>query len=478
MTDFKKWFVMFLILLGCFQNAAANQTAKLDKPPLSERWFGIFVDTDRVGFYRQIISEAPDGYRLEGFGSVRMKVMGFAKDASIRETYLVSKSLGIRSFEVEQTINGVSSRVSGKAADGILRLKSESGGKAIDKQLRFKGDIFPGPALNIYPLMRDAAAGKVYKIHYLDPEELKLKEVKISVLGEEKTPDGIPAIKLRNNLYPFVNNDIWVDSQGNTLLESVRDGLVMTRVEDPKLLGSFIGDLALAKKDLIYDFSLVRVHTPIRDLKKLTGLSVEITGWNDSLPLLQEGGQIVEKSNPEVITIKTGTLVQSVTAVRPLDAYLKPADKIESDAPEIVEQAKALAVGTNGQEQLAGKLSAWTSDWIRDTLEDGGGALASIKSRNGNCQAHARLYTALARSAGIPTRFVSGLVYMEGKGFLYHSWAESYIGGKWIPVDPTFNQFPADPTHLKLLEGQLKEDMAPLVSIIGKIKLNVLETRY
>jgi len=45
-------------------------------------------------------------------------------------------------------------------------------------------------------------------------------------------------------------------------------------------------------------------------------------------------------------------------------------------------------------------------------------------------------------------------------------------------VDPTFNQFPADPTHLKLLEGQLKEDMAPLISIIGKIKLNVLETRY
>lgn len=478
MIDFKRLFIILFLLLCCIQNTSASQADRLNNPPLSERWFGIFVDNDRVGFYRQIISEAPDGYRMEGLGSVRMKVMGFSKDASIRETYLVSKSLGIRSFEVDQTINGASSRVSGKAADGILRLKSESGGKAIDKQFKYRGEIFPGPALNIYPLMRDHAPGKVYKLNYLDPEELKLKEVRISVIGEEKTPDGVPAIKLRNNLYPFVSNDIWVDSHGNTLLESVRDGLVMTRAEDKKLLGSFIGDLALVKKDLIYDFSLVRVQTPIRDIKKLTALNVEINGWNDSLPLLQDGGQTVEKRTPGVISIKTGSLVQAAAGPKPNDKYLKPADKIESDAAEIAEQAKALAIGTNNQEQLAGKLSAWTSEWIKDTLDDAGGALDSLKSRNGNCQTHARLYTALARSAGIPTRFVSGLVYLEDKGFLYHSWAESYIGEKWIAVDPTFNQFPADPTHLKLLEGQLREDMAPLISIIGKIRLNILETKY
>ncbi|MDU0457691.1 MAG: transglutaminase-like domain-containing protein [Geobacteraceae bacterium] len=473
-----KLIAALMLLLCSVLNVSAAPIKKIDTPPISERWFGIYVDTDRVGFYRQTISETSDGYRMEGFGSVQMKVMGFSKDASMRETYLVSKGMGLRSFDVEQTINGASSRVSGKAVEGSLRLKNESGGKTVEKQLRFRGEVFPGPALNIYPLMRDASAGKSYKLSVFDPEELKIKDVKISVLGEEKTPEGLPAIKIRNNLYPFVSNDIWIDSQGNTLLESVRDGLVTTRAEDPKLLGSFVGNLALAKKDLIYDFSLVRITPPIREPKKLTALAVEISGWNDALPLLQEGGQLVEHNGPGKINIKTGSLVQAAAAAKPLEEYLKPADKIESDATEIVAQAKTLVIGVKNQEEVARLLAAWTAEWLKDTVDDGGSAVESLKSRSGNCQTHARLYTALARAAGIPTRFVSGLVYMEGKGFLYHSWAESYIGDRWHSVDPTYGQLPSDPTHLKLLEGHLPENMAPIISIIGRIKIDVLETRY
>jgi transglutaminase-like putative cysteine protease len=323
--------------------------------------------------------------------------------------------------------------------------------------------------------------GSTYKIQAFDPEELKIKEIQISVMGEDKTTDGLPALKLRNNLYPFVNNDIWVDRQGNTLEESVREGLVTTKAEQPKALGSFISDWALAKKDLIYDFSLVRVQPPIKDPQKLTGLAVEISDWNDALPLLQEGGQQVEKRGNGRVIFKTGSLAQvpSESGVqKPTDSQLKPTDKIESDAPVIMAQAKALAVGVKSQEELARVLASWTADWLKDTIEDGGSAVASFTSKSGNCQTHARLYTALARAAGIPTRFVSGLVHLAGKGFLYHSWAESFIGGRWVSVDPTYNQLPADPTHLKLLEGHLPEDMAPIIAIIGRIKMTVLEAAY
>jgi transglutaminase-like putative cysteine protease len=214
---------------------------------------------------------------------------------------------------------------------------------------------------------------------------------------------------------------------------------------------------------------------------KLTGLTVEISDWNDTLPLLQEGGQQAEKRGNGRVVFKTGSLVHTSSEPkdkRPSEAQLKPAEKIESDAPEIVAQAKKLAEGTTTQEGLAKALAFWTADWLNDTIDDGGSAVESFKSKNGNCQTHARLYTALARASGIPTRFVSGLVYQEGKGFLYHSWAESFIGNRWISVDPTFNQLPADPTHLKLLEGHLPEDMAPIIAIIGRIRMSVLETNY
>ena len=461
--------------------ASAEAFKKLDKPPLSENWYGIYVDNDRVGFYRQKISETSQGYLMEGDGSVRMKVMGFSKESSIRESYLTGKNLALRSFEVELTINGNQSRMSGKAGDGSMRIKSVNGDKSTDKQLKFRGDIYPGPALNLYPLMRDTAPGKSFKILTFDPEEVKVKEIKISVIGAEKTPDGQSALKLRNNLYPFVNNDIWMDSQGNTLLESVRDGLVTTKIEDPKTLGAFVGSVALSKKDLIYDFSLVRATPPIKEQQKLKGLKVEVSGWNDDLPLLQEGGQVVEKSGEGLITIRTGSAVSAppeTTAATPLEAYLKPAEKIESDAQEIAAKAKELATGKGSQEEVVRTLASWTADWLKDTVDDGGSALASLTSRTGNCQTHARLYTALARAAGIPTRFVSGLVHLDGKGFLYHSWAESRLEGRWVAVDPTYNQVPTDPTHLKFFEGHLPEDMSPIMAIIGRIKINVLETKY
>lgn len=478
--------IIYLLLLSVLLSAGvcpvlAAPFKKLDKPPLAEQWFGIYVDNERVGFYRQKISELADGYRMEGDGSVHMKVMGFSKEASMRETYQVAKNLTLRSFDVEQTINGVSSRVSGKSGDGSLRVKSESNGKITEKQFKYRGELYPGPALNIFPLMHDVTAGKSYKTSTFDAEEVKIKEVRISIQGEEKTPDGYPALKLRNNLYPFVGNDIWVDAQGKTLMESVRDGLVTTKAEDPKLLGPFVGALVVSKKDLIYDFSMVRIDPPIRDLAKLTGLTIEVNGWSDALPLLQEGGQSAEKSGVGRIVVKTGSAVPlppSPSAAATKEAYLKPAEKIESDAPEIAAKAKELTAGKKDAKEIARSLAAWTADWLKDTVEDGGGALVSLKKRSGNCQTHARLYTALARAVGIPTRFVSGLVYQEGKGFLYHSWTESLLGDAWVAVDPTNNQLPADPTHIKLFEGSAQEDMAPIIAIIGRIRITVQEAKY
>ena len=254
-----------------------------------------------------------------------------------------------------------------------------------------------------------------------------------------------------------------------------------TKAELPTALGTFVSDWALAKKDLIYDFSMVRVQPPIKDAKKLNGLAVEISGWNNALPILQGGGQQVEIAAAGRVIFRTGTLAlksSDLKADKPTVAQLKPADKIESDAPEIRTQAALIAAGVKNKDDLVKALASWTAAWLNDTVDDGGSAVESFKSRNGNCQTHARLYTALARAAGIPTRFVSGLVHVEGKGFLYHSWAESFIANRWVAVDPTYNQLPADPTHLKLLEGHLPDDMAPILAIIGRIKMNILETAY
>ena len=89
-----------------------------------------------------------------------------------------------------------------------------------------------------------------------------------------------------------------------------------------------------------------------------------------------------------------------------------------------------------------------------------------LRTRVGDCNEHTALYVAMARAAGIPARIAVGLVYVHG-AFYYHAWPEVYLrrgrgGGLWLPVDPTFNQFPADATHLRLARGGLDRQAAIL----------------
>jgi transglutaminase-like putative cysteine protease len=65
-----------------------------------------------------------------------------------------------------------------------------------------------------------------------------------------------------------------------------------------------------------------------------------------------------------------------------------------------------------------------------------------LRRMSGDCNEHTALYVALARAAGIPSRVALGLVYEDGF-FCYHAWPEIYAG-RWIAVDPTLGQFPAD----------------------------------
>lgn len=479
MIAVQRLILTLLVLTMVLPSGHAMAWPRLEAVPSSEQWFGIYVDNEQVGFYHQSISAEPDGYRIETSGSVQMKVMGFSKESAMRESYLVKKSLALRSFEIEQKINGISSRITGSVTDTGLRVKRTAQKDTTEKTLRVRGDIIPGPLLNYYPLLKPITAGAVHKVMTFDPEEVKVKELKIIVEDEEKLPDGRTALKLSNNLYPFVSNEIWVDAAGATLLESVRDGLVVTKAGTPQDLGRYVGAMALGKKDLIYDFSMVRAEPTIRNVKGLKGLAVELSGWNNALPLFQGGGQTVTPGGTGQITIKTGSLAGQPPAIDPAELskhYLEPAEQIESDAPVLIAKARELAVGKTSSAEIASALAAWTATWITDSVDDGGGALTSFTERTGNCQTHTRLYVALARAAGIPSRFVSGLVAVDARGFLYHSWAESLLGGKWVAVDPTYNQLPADPTHLKLLEGHLPENLAPIVAIIGKIRLKVLAT--
>jgi hypothetical protein len=76
----------------------------------------------------------------------------------------------------------------------------------------------------------------------------------------------------------------------------------------------------------------------------------------------------------------------------------------------------------------------------------------------GNCTDFHSLFISLARSEGIPTRFVIGFPLPQGDGKIpgYHCWAEFYVAGKgWVPVDASDASKSHDPAVRAMLFGNL-----------------------
>ncbi len=74
----------------------------------------------------------------------------------------------------------------------------------------------------------------------------------------------------------------------------------------------------------------------------------------------------------------------------------------------------------------------------------------AFRMKKGVCQDYAHIYIALAKLAGIPARYVAGLMIGEG---MSHAWVEVLCKGKWIGIDPT-NNLLVDDNYIKLGHGR------------------------
>jgi hypothetical protein len=471
---------VFLFLLFSSQVFAGTVT-RLERLPCGESWFGLFFSDEHAGFSYERVREERSGYELYGESSVKMSSLVFSRDASTRETYFVNKDLTLRAFAVNQTIDGSFTSIKGEASPGGFKVVISARGKKKEKLLKSKGPVYPPMALNFLPLLQGAEPGKVFSISMLDVEAVKINKVKITVIGPD-TLGNMKTVHLKNDLYP-VDNDIWVDLKGNTVKESVRDGWIVTLAEGEKTTRNFISESALGRKDFIVNFSLIKVETPISQPSEVSRMVVDISDFPSRAVLTANASQKSEKlDSGKVLFTIDNALVKSrpETTAGDLpepDKYLKPTDNILSDNPVVLAKKNEIVGDEKDPDKVVEKLTRWVASHVKAASSDSPSPLETLKKDKGNSLAHARLFASLARAAGIPTRPVSGLVYVREKGFLYHAWAECYIG-YWLPVDPTLGEVPANATHVKLVEGDSPENLADLSEFIGKIKVKVIEQKH
>jgi transglutaminase-like putative cysteine protease len=180
-----------------------------------------------------------------------------------------------------------------------------------------------------------------------------------------------------------------------------------------------------------------------------------------------------------VCEIRPAATSSSAKAQQSHPKYLNPSVTVQSHDPSIRRTAQAIVAGADAPAERIARIVRWMDENIEKAPLDVFSALDVLEKRKAECQGHAYLYAALARASGIPSRIVNGLAYSEQfAGFLYHTWVESLVEGRWRAVDPTFGQSLADATHVKILEGETLAELTPLLDLVGKLKIRVLALEH
>lgn len=150
------------------------------------------------------------------------------------------------------------------------------------------------------------------------------------------------------------------------------------------------------------------------------------------------------------------------------DAYRRPAALIDSDHPEIVAFARAVA-GEGGERERARRLYYAVRDRLRydpystPMRRDAYKASETLAAGHGYCINKAGLMAAACRAAGIPARVgyadvrnhmtTKRLAELMGSDvFYYHGYTDVWLDGRWVKATPAFNKELTDRFGLKPLE--------------------------
>ena len=151
------------------------------------------------------------------------------------------------------------------------------------------------------------------------------------------------------------------------------------------------------------------------------------------------------------------------------EAYLRPTDPTMPDARMrlMADVVRGADTTFNAAHTLAGAVADAIA-YRPGTTHAHTTAAQALAQGEGVCQDHAHAMIAIARSADIPARYVSGYLHSGADGSAHeaaHAWAELYVAGYgWIGFDPA-NRCCPDARYIRLGSGTDAQDAAPIKGV-------------
>ncbi len=419
-----------------------------------------------------------EGTRFRFFEDSIMKLTLFKKPQriSMEMNVLVDDKMSIQEFAFKMNSAEAHIDITGQRSGTLLKLHVSQAGKTQIKEVSIQEPMLMNPLIRPYLLMKGLPKmTTTYEAILLEPSALATVPLTLQVT--KKTAD------LWKITVSYLSQTLTSEIELNGHLLRETSNLAGLPMEASPVSKEVYHNIPLepTKSDLV---ELAKVPFPkIPDSKYIKDFAVKISGIDLRIFELNRHRQKLDRDILAVQTEavpRTGEPFPSIVGQKPLEKYLEGDTSIPVYDSVIQKKAREIV----GSEPDLWKRAKLVHEFVFKTLEkiptiSVPNALEVLETKRGDCNEHAVLYTALARAAGVPTRTVVGLVYSDhfygDPGFYYHAWVEVFTGKSWVALDPTWNQIPADATHLAFVEGGLDKQVQ-VTSLMGRIKLSPTST--
>lgn len=287
----------------------------------------------------------------------------------------------------------------------------------------------------------------------------KIKEEKITLAG--KTYDSIVFDILNHEIGG--KQQIWINAQDGTFLQqkvlnstiSLSDKSVKNKLKRVSIDDHIFADVGVMISDIMA-ISFMKIKGNLNPLGNwITTESLNVPGQKFKGTIDKNHVQgVFEISHKKFDGQNPPPFPPDFHGDPELKPFLSPEDFIESGDPVLIKKARELTEGAEDSWEAVKRLSQWVAEEIGYDIPGGGSARNTFDLRAGECGAHSRLFTALCRAVGIPSRVVWGCIYVPNRGgsFGQHGWNEVYMGeAGWIPLDTTLREIDfVDSSHIRL----------------------------
>ncbi len=463
--------VLFVLLLerDHLVKTLERREATALKRAREESFLGVYFGDQRIGYVKNRLEPArPDGYLLHEDAFLRLNILGENHPLRMRIVAGIDNAYLLRHFDF--TLDSPFSHMTakGEVEGSTVRLALTTGKETTHDTIHLARPPYLATNIRAYLLAGKPRKGDKIRVPSFDPVTLSGSDTVLEYQGLDK----VLVLGRIYNFHHFVENfaglkvSSWLDDGGKVVKEESPSGFVF--IAEPEFQATDLG--TTPGRELLSAVS-IPIKGTMPDPERAT-----VTRYRLTLP---EGGEFDldgdrQSLTGNVLTVRREVLPPADAAPCPgPEADLVSTPYVQAKNPAISKLAAKLVADTPGALARVRLLCGWVYDHIEKRpvlgLPD---ALSTLESRRGDCNEHAALLAALARSVGIPCRIVAGVVQMGG-AFYYHAWNEVCLNGKWLSLDATRNQIPADLSHLKFVQGET-EAMVKISGLIGSLKIEVL----